>query len=156
MELTGAHWHAMASLGGELPGLEEVEPEELLLARLVILHEGGDPADPHTVGELLHGELPAYLSRLRPVQAQLDATPGMRPLDDGGYQVGDVTVTQLRGYHRRLMASTVGDMRAERRLLMTMTGLSSTECDEMPIGTYQALMRACGFLVTEAIQAIYG
>ncbi len=155
MELTGAHWQAMAALGGELPGLEGVEPEELILARLVLLDEGADPADPAQLVDLLSGELPTYVTRLRPVQAQLDDAPDIVPLDEGGYRVGDHTVSQLLGYHRRMLLSSMGDLRAERRILMAMTGLSATACDELPIGTYQALMRACGFLAATTIRAIW-
>ena len=144
MDLTGRDYHAMASMG-DCQTLE-VAIEETVLARLVLLVEGADPADPALLHELLDSPLGDYLARIAPVMQQLDDAPEVIPLEEGGYQVGDVRVSELRGYHRRLLAS-VGDIRRERALLMPMTGLSASRLDELPIGHYQALVRACGFFI---------
>jgi len=144
MDLTGRDYHAMASLGD--CETMRVDIEETTLARLVLLFEGADPADPALLHELLDSRLGDYLARIAPVMEQLDDAPQIVPLDDGGYQVGDVRVSELRGYHRRLLAS-IGDLRRERALIVPMTGLSSAQLDDLPIGHYQALARACGFFI---------
>ena len=151
-QLTGRDYHAMALLGA-IPGMDGVSQEEAVYARLTLLHEGADAADPQLARELLEEELPDYLIRTDPVQRQLHDGPVPLPQSDGTQLVGDITVQQLRGYHRRLLAS-VGDIRQERALLGPMTGCTPAQLDEMPIGTYQSLVHACLFFILEAIRAI--
>lgn len=150
--LTGAHYHRMSRLG-RCETLDGVEEAETLLARLTLLAEGHDPADPMLLHQLLDSALPEYMERIAPVMRQLDDAPEITLRADGGYDVGEYHVEQLRGYHRRLLAS-LGDIAQERSILGPMTGLTPEDLDAMPIGTYQALARACGFLVSEAMTPI--
>lgn len=152
MELLGRHYHAMSILGGLADHVADVD--EVILARLAILAEGGDPADDAAVTDLLEQPLSQYMERVASTMHAMADGPELKyDAAHDAYRVGDHLVHQMRGYERRLMAS-IDDRSRQHGMLARMAHMAEDELGELPIGTYCRIIEGASFFIRAAIAAM--
>ena len=154
MDLLAKHLRAMDLLGG----IEGEEFDEVRICRLAMLHEREDPADDARVAALLDGPAERYLDYIDPVLTQIES--GAAPIQQasGQYHVplasGETAVVRpLRGRQRRLI-ERLDDATGDWQLIAAMTNLSSEQLDAAPVGDYQSVMTAIGFLFQPLIDRL--
>ena len=154
--LRGKHIRQMDLLG-EIEGVEDSD-NEAQTCRLAMLLHGEDPANDQRVSGLLDLPLVEYQDYVDDVLTQMAA--GAEPVrqQSGMYHVplasGDTAVVRpLKGRHRRLLGRLDGPT-ADWTLILAMSDLRGPQLNEIPIGDYQAVMRAVDFLFQPVLERL--
>ena len=148
MRLLGKHVRQMDILGA-IEGVEDPD-DEVRTCRLAMLLHGEDPANDVRVSALLDLPLTDYLDYVDDVLTQLQAGAAPVRQASGMYHVplasGKMAVLRpLKGRNRRLMGR-LDEPTADWTIILTLSNLTETQLQEVPIGDYQAVLTAVDFL----------
>ena len=131
--------------------VEGEDPQDVMECRLAMI-ANREPAieimAPASVKKRLAMPLADYRRYVAPALEQGSEMPEATGNADGSWNVGDYTLRPLVGKDMRLAAAAMrGGQDAEARLLMSLTGLSESELEALPIGVTNAMAGVAGFLI---------